>query len=68
MVNDPWLVNGLPQIISIGNQAGRLHRHFQGKEKVCIYDYFNANVPVLEMMYKRQLKTYKAVGYEIQEV
>ena len=45
--------------------AGRLHRQFKGKEAVYIYDYVDSNVPVLATMYKRRLKTYKAMGYEM---
>jgi len=43
--------------------AGRLHRLYQGKTEVRIYDYVDENIPVLMKMYKRRLKTYKALGY-----
>lgn len=43
--------------------AGRLHRSYQGKTEVRIYDYVDANIPVLLKMYKRRLKAYKALGY-----
>jgi hypothetical protein len=43
--------------------AGRLHRNYKGKTEVRIYDYIDNNMPVLQRMYKRRLKTYKALGY-----
>lgn len=43
--------------------AGRLHRSYQGKTEVRIYDYVDENIPVLLKMYKRRLKAYKALGY-----
>ncbi len=43
--------------------AGRLHRHFEGKTEVRIYDYVDS-MPILEKMYKKRLKAYKALGYE----
>ncbi len=44
--------------------AGRLHRLYQGKTEVRIYDYVDENIPVLMKMYKRRLKAYKALGYK----
>ncbi|MBM4136270.1 MAG: restriction endonuclease subunit R [Nitrospira sp.] len=43
--------------------AGRLHRHYKGKSEVRIYDYVDNNMSVLQRMYKRRLKAYKALGY-----
>lgn len=43
--------------------AGRLHRNYKGKTEVRIYDYVDNSMPVLQRMYKRRLKTYKALGY-----
>ena len=45
--------------------AGRLHRDYHGKRNVLIYDYVDQNVSVLNRMYQRRVKTYKAMGYEI---
>lgn len=45
--------------------AGRIQREYEGKEEVRIYDYLDINVPVLEKMYAKRLKTYKVMGYEI---
>ncbi len=47
--------------------AGRLHRKYKSKTDVQIYDYVDADVPVLWRMYQKRLKTYKAMGYVIQE-
>lgn len=43
--------------------AGRLHRKHKNKTDVKIYDYVDADVPVLWRMYQKRLKTYKAMGY-----
>jgi len=45
--------------------VGRLHRRHENKRVVRVYDYVDSNVPVLNRMYERRLKTYKAVGYAI---
>ena len=44
--------------------AGRLHRLYQGKSEVRIYDYVDINIPVLVKMHKKRLRAYKALGYE----
>lgn len=46
--------------------AGRLHREYQSKKDVQIYDYWDKEVSVLSRMYQKRLKTYKSLGYEIQ--
>lgn len=45
--------------------AGRLHRDYEGKRDVIIYDYVDAHIRVLESMYYKRLRTYKRIGYEI---
>ena len=45
--------------------AGRLHRLYDGKKEVRIYDYVDEHVPVLARMYERRLKGYRAMGYAI---
>ena len=45
--------------------AGRLHREYEGKHEVLIYDYVDVHVPVYEVMYRRRLKGYAATGYSI---
>jgi Protein NO VEIN, C-terminal len=43
--------------------VGRLHRLHENKQVVRVYDYVDATVPVLNRMYEKRLKAYKAVGY-----
>ena len=45
--------------------AGRLHRRHQGKTEVRIYDYVDEAVPVLDRMFEKRKKGYRAMGYEI---
>ena len=49
----------------IAQYAGRLHRDYEGKSEVCIYDYIDINVPLCEAMYRRRLKGYASVGYTL---
>ena len=46
--------------------AGRLHRVHGSKQMVQIYDYVDAQVPVLMRMYERRLKGYRAMGYHLE--
>ena len=43
--------------------AGRLHRSYEGKSEVRIYDYIDVHVPMLEKMYQKRLKGYSSIGY-----
>lgn len=45
--------------------AGRLHRVYDNKNEVQIYDYVDIYVGVLERMYQRRLKGYDSIGYYI---
>jgi len=45
--------------------VGRLHRLHENKQLVRVYDYVDTSVPVLNRMYEKRLKAYKAVGYTI---
>jgi len=45
--------------------AGRIHRLHEGKKEVRIYDYVDSNVPMLKNMFKKRLRGYRALGYEI---
>ena len=49
----------------VAQYAGRLHRDYEGKVNVRIYDYVDIHVPLCELMYRRRLKGYAAVGYQI---
>ena len=52
---------------NVTQQAGRLHRTRDGKIDVVIYDYVDVAVPMLERMYKKRLRTYARLGYEVAE-
>ena len=45
--------------------VGRLHRLHESKHVVRVYDYVDACVPVLNRMYEKRLKAYRAVGYTV---
>ena len=47
--------------------AGRLHRKHHTKTDIRIYDYVDEKVSVAVAMYKKRLKAYKTMGYEIKE-
>ena len=49
----------------IAQYAGRLHRLYDMKKEVVIYDYADLGVPMLVKMYRRRLAGYKNIGYEI---
>ncbi|WP_302397706.1 TOTE conflict system archaeo-eukaryotic primase domain-containing protein [Eggerthella sinensis] len=49
----------------ITQYSGRLHREHEGKSEVIVYDYIDTSVPMLERMYKKRLRTYKKLGYEL---
>ena len=51
----------------ITQYSGRLHRENEGKDNVIVFDYVDTSVPMLERMYKKRLKTYAKLGYEIGE-
>ena len=45
--------------------SGRLHRESEGKSVVTVYDYVDSSVSMLDRMYKKRLKTYARLGYEV---
>lgn len=49
---------------TVQQYAGRLHRLFDGKSEVQIYDYVDVHVAMLEKMYQKRLKSYAAIGYK----
>lgn len=50
---------------NVEQYSGRLHRDFDEKKDVIIYDYIDSHVRVLEKMYHKRMRTYKKMGYEI---
>ena len=49
---------------TVQQYAGRLHRLFEGKEEVQVYDYVDVHVTMLEKMYQKRLKSYASIGYK----
>src|SRR3989339_74448 len=49
---------------TITQYAGRLHRLYEDKKEVLIYDYVDIHVPVLERMYHKRVKGYAQIGYK----
>lgn len=50
---------------NVEQYAGRLHRDYDGKKEVIIYDYVDSHIRVLEKMYHKRLRTYKKIGYKL---
>lgn len=50
---------------TLAQYAGRLHRNYEGKHEVRIYDYVDIHVPMLERMYHKRLKGYAELGYQV---
>jgi superfamily II DNA or RNA helicase len=48
---------------TIAQYAGRLHRLYDAKREVRVYDYADLNVPMLARMFDRRCRGYEAVGY-----
>jgi very-short-patch-repair endonuclease len=51
---------------TIAQYVGRLHRLYDTKREVRVYDYADLNVPMLSRMFDRRCHGYEAVGYTIQ--
>ncbi len=45
--------------------VGRLHRLHHDKKVLKVFDYVDADIPMLDRMYERSLKGYKAIGYTV---
>ncbi len=50
---------------TVAQYAGRLHRLYDGKREVRIYDYADVNVPMLGRMFDRRCRGYEAIGYTV---
>ena len=46
--------------------AGRIHRPYDGKKNVRIYDYLDPNLGLTISMFKKRLKVYKEMDYEVE--
>ncbi|MBF0471334.1 MAG: DEAD/DEAH box helicase family protein [Gammaproteobacteria bacterium] len=51
---------------TLAQYAGRIHRESEGKTQVTIHDYVDCALPMLQRMFKKREKSYKAMGYTIQ--
>ena len=51
---------------TIAQYVGRLHRLYESKREVRVYDYADLNVQMLSRMFDRRCRGYEAVGYTIQ--
>ncbi|PTB98731.1 DNA helicase [Marinobacter sp. Z-F4-2] len=49
---------------TLSQYAGRIHRDADGKQEVTVYDYLDAGLPMLERMFRKREKGYKAMGYQ----
>ncbi|KHE93494.1 MAG: DEAD/DEAH box helicase family protein [Candidatus Scalindua rubra] len=45
--------------------AGRLHRLYESKKEVQVYDYVDIHVRMLEKMYGKRLNGYASIGYKV---
>lgn len=61
-----FLVSPISWKGTLAQYVGRLHREHEGKGEVRVYDYVDANVPVLAHMAARRRAGYKALGYTIE--
>ena len=50
---------------TLAQYAGRLHRNYEGKHEVRIYDYVDVHIPMLERMYHKRLEGYAELGYQV---
>ena len=50
---------------TIAQYVGRLHRLYDNKKEVQVYDYADLSVPMLERMFNRRCRAYEAIGYKI---
>ncbi len=50
---------------TLSQYAGRIHRDVDGKQEVSIYDYLDTGLPMLERMFRKREKGYKAMGYQL---
>jgi len=50
---------------TIAQYAGRLHRVYDGKREVRIYDYADLEVPMLARMFDRRCRGYESLGYTV---
>ena len=52
---------------TLAQYAGRLHRTHYNKTEVIIYDYVDLEIPVMQRMYEKRLRGYRALGYILRD-
>jgi superfamily II DNA or RNA helicase len=50
---------------ALAQYAGRIHREVDGKTLVTIHDYVDTYIPMLQRMFAKREKSYKAMGYKV---
>ena len=50
---------------TLAQYVGRLHRAYDTKREVTVYDYVDEAVPVLKRMSEKRVRGYKSLGYSI---
>jgi superfamily II DNA or RNA helicase len=50
---------------TIAQYVGRLHRLYEGKREVRVYDYADLNVTMLSRMFDRRCRGYESAGYSL---
>jgi superfamily II DNA or RNA helicase len=50
---------------ALAQYAGRIHREVDGKTLVTIHDYVDSDIPMLQRMFAKREKSYKAMGYKM---
>ncbi|WP_125142310.1 TOTE conflict system archaeo-eukaryotic primase domain-containing protein [Clostridium transplantifaecale] len=45
--------------------VGRLHRDYEGKKNVIVYDYIDSHIRAFKNMYLKRLRTYRRLGYSL---
>ncbi|OYW96420.1 MAG: DNA helicase [Alishewanella sp. 32-51-5] len=53
---------------ALAQYAGRIHREVDGKTLVTIHDYVDSDIPMLQRMFAKREKCYKAMGYKMEVV
>lgn len=49
----------------VSQYIGRIHRKYEGRKDIIVYDYVDVHIPMFDKMYGKRLKTYKSSGYQI---
>lgn len=50
---------------NVEQYAGRLNRDYPGKEDIIIFDYVDNQIPMLSNMYKKRVRTYHKIGFNL---